>query len=305
MTRRWPLRALCCALLAAPLAAHAAKNETQDWPSWRGPNRDAVSTETGLLKEWPEGGPPLAWRIEGIGRGMSSVAIADGRIYTMGERNGGCDLIALELDGGKELWSARVGGGEPNCTPTVDGDLVYALDRNGELLCAKTADGSKVWSTSFQKDFGGKMMSGWGYSESPLVDGDRLIVTPGAKDAQIVALDKQTGDVIWKSEIPSNVGDKGGDGAAYSSVVISEGAGVKQYVQLTGRGIISVAADDGRFLWSYNRIANGTANIPTPIVRDDIVFCSTGYGDGGTAILKIMKRGKQVGVKEVKSFAAN
>jgi len=151
----------------------------------------------------------------------------------------------------------------------------------------------------FGADFGGKMMSGWGYSESPLVDGDRLICTPGAPDAAIAALDKRTGATIWKSPAPEDWGGtKGKDGAGYSSIVVSHAAGVKQYVQLTGRGVVSVAADDGRVLWTYNKVANGTANIPTPIVKDDYIFCSSGYGTGA-ALLFLTKDGAGVKADEV------
>src|SRR5439155_26330422 len=135
-----------------------------------------------LLTEWSDKGPKLMWTADGLGSGFSSIAIAGGRIYTMGDRKGGCFLICLDMNG-KELWAARVGSGGPNCTPTVDGDRVYALDRNGELACVGTQSGNVIWTKNFPKDFGGKMMSGWGYSESPLVDGDRLIVTSGANDA--------------------------------------------------------------------------------------------------------------------------
>lgn len=281
-------------LTAIGADAPASKN---DWPSWRGPKRDAISTEKGLLTEWPENGPKVLWTADGLGRGFSSIAISGGRIYTMGERKGGTFLICLDLDG-KEQWAANVGKGDPNCTPTVDGSRVYTVDRNGELACVGTESGNVLWSKSFTKDFGGKMMSGWGYSESPLVDGDRLIVTPGSSDAMLVALDKKTGDVIWKSAVPK-LGDKGNDGAAYSSVVISNAGGTKQYVQLVGKGIVSVRASDGKFLWNYNKITNGTAAIPTPIVRDDYVFCSSGYSDGGAALLKIVKEGADLRADEV------
>ncbi len=287
------LTASLCSMALLAADAPANKNE---WPSWRGPNRDAISTEKGLQSEWKEGGPECLWSADGLGKGYSSIAISGGRIYTMGERKGGCFLICLDLTG-KELWAANVGGGEPNCTPTVDGDRVYSVDRNGELCCVGTESGNVIWRKNFQKDFGGKMMSGWGYSESPLVDGDWLIVTPGAKDAALAALNKKSGDVIWKSAIP-DLGNKGGDGAAYSSVVISNAAGVKQYVQLVGRGVISVRATDGQFLWNYNKVANGTAVIPTPVVRGDYIFCSTGYGDGGAALLKVTKQGSDLKAEE-------
>lgn len=273
--------------------------ESGDWPSWRGPNRDNVCTETGLLPQWPKGGPPLQWRIDGVlGGGYSSVAIADGRIFTLGRRRGTTDLMALDVKDGRELWATKVGGGNPNSTPTVDGNLVFALGRDGDLICATADAGRLVWRKNFGRDFGGQMMSGWGYSESPLVDGERLVCTPGAQDAMIAALDKQSGRVLWTSTVPNNLGPRGRDGAGYSSIVISEGGGVRQYVQLTGRGVISVSARDGRFLWSYNRVANGTANIPTPIVSGDYVFCSSGYGTGA-ALLKLEQSGNGVEAREV------
>jgi outer membrane protein assembly factor BamB len=267
------------------------------WPQWRGPERDGKSQETGLLKTWPEEGPPLLWKVDGLGRGFSSVAIAGDKIFTMGDRKGGAVLIALSLADGKELWTTKVGGNDPNCTPTVDGDLVFALGKGGQLVCAETATGKEVWRKDFAADFGGQMMSGWGYSESPLVDGDRLICTPGAQDAIIAALDKRTGEVIWKSAMPADVGNKGKDGAGYSSIVVSEACGVRQYVQLSGRGVVSVAAKDGKFLWAYNRIANGTANIPTPIIKGDFVFCSSGYGTGA-ALVKVVRSGKGLKAEE-------
>ncbi len=288
------LTVVMLSLTAMGADAPASKN---DWPSWRGPKRDAISTEKGLLTEWPEKGPEVVWTAENLGKGFSSIAIADGRIYTMGERKGGTFLICLDLDG-QEQWATNVGKGDPNCTPTVDGNRVYTVDRNGELTCVGTESGNVLWTKSFTKDFGGKMMSGWGFSESPLVDGDRLIVTPGSNDAMLAALNKKTGDVIWKSAVP-RLGDKGNDGAAYSSIVISTAGGIKQYVQLVGKGIVSVQASDGKFLWNYNKITNGTAAIPTPIVRDGYVFCSSGYGDGGAALLKIVNDGKGLRADEV------
>ena len=273
--------------------------KAQGWPQWRGPNRDGVSQETGLLTSWPEEGPKLAWQVDGLGKGMASLAVANGRIFTLGQVGKDAKLIAVSETDGKPLWSTDVGSGNPNCTPTVDGDFVYALGREGDLICCEAATGKRVWTKSFPSDFGGKMMSGWGYSESPLVDGDRLIVTPGSADAQIAALDEKTGATIWKSAAPSSWGgEKGKDGAAYSSIIVSNGGGVKQFVQLTGRGMISVAADDGRVLWTYNRVANGTANIPTPIADGDHIFCSSGYGTGA-ALLKLSKDGSGVKADEV------
>ena len=281
-----------CAIVLCALSATLLEAEpTAGWPQWRGPTRDGISNETGLLKEWKGAGPPVLWRADGLGGGFSSVVISDGRIFTLGQFDGITHLIALDVNGGKELWRVEVGPGEPNCTPTVADDLVFCLGREGELVCVHASNGREIWRKSFPRDFGGKMMSGWGFSESPLVDGDKLICTPGGNDAVIVALEKSTGKEIWRAKLPDEIGGKGKDGAAYSSVVISEASGLRQYVQLTGRGVISVAAKDGRFLWSYNRIANPTANVPTPIAYEDYIFCSTGYGTGA-ALLKLSSDNK-------------
>ena len=280
---------------------------SNDWIQWRGPNRDGISHETGLLQSWPEGGPPVAYQTEGLGGGFSSVAIAAGRLYTMGKFGDETRLLALDATDGKLLWQTPVGnGGEgPNCTPTIDEDRVYALSFAGDLVCAESATGKVLWRTNFPNDFGGKMMSSWGYSESPLVDGPHLIVTPGAPNAALAALDKKTGRVVWRTPMPANTGQAGQDGAGYSSIVISNARGVKQYIQFVGRGIISADAKTGQFLWGYNRIANGTANIPTPIVLDDLVFCSSGYDDGGSALLRVSGSRNQLSVSEVWYKRAN
>lgn len=270
-----------------------------DWPQWRGPHRDGISSETGLLGEWTEEGPPLTWQVKGLGKGYSSVSIAGGKIFTMGRRGQAEMLMSLDAKNGHELWATEIGSGDhSNCTPTVDGDLVFGVGLKGDLVCVEAATGKLVWKKNYGQDFGGSMMSGWGYSESPLVDGNKLICTPGAKDAMIAALDKRTGDVLWKAPQPDDIGKKGKDGAGYSSVVISTGAGVRQYIQLVGRGLISVEADTGKVLWTYNRVANGTANIPTPIVDGDYVFCSSGY-QTGAALLKLNRAASGVVVEEV------
>ena len=250
------------------------------------------SNESGLLDRWPADGPPLAWKARGLGRGFSSLSIADGRIFTMGDRDQGQFVIALNLADGKELWATRIGDvwepqgyAGPRCTPTVDGALVYATGPHGDIVCLECATGKEIWHRNMIADFQGRMHSGWGFSESPLVDQDRLVCTPGGADAAIVALDKKTGTEIWRASIPA-LGNQGGDGAAYSSIVIGNGGGVRQYVQLMGRGAVAVAAKDGQFLWGYNRVANGTANMPTPLVHGDYVFCSSGY-QTGAALLEL------------------
>lgn len=268
------------------------------WPTWRGIHRDAISREGGLLKTWPVGGPPLKWQAAHLGSGYSSVAIDAGRIFTMGQIDGACHVLALNFANGRRLWAVRIGGDDPNSTPTVDGDRIYALGKDGTLVCLDVSTGKLVWRKNLASDFGGRMMSMWGFSESPLVDGDRLLCTPGVNNALIVALDKKTGNTIWKAVAPGDLGPNGTDGAGYASIVVSQGGGVKQYVQLVGRGLVSVRADDGKFLWNYNRIANGTANIPTPLVKDDYVFASTGY-QGGAALVQLSKSPQGVSASEV------
>jgi outer membrane protein assembly factor BamB len=270
-----------------------------DWPQWRGPNRDAVSTETGLLKDWPDDGPPLRWTSKGLGRGMSSVSIADGRILTMGKRDGkGTCLIALDAEKGEEMWSTPLkDDGDPNGSPTIHGEHVFAITYNGTLVCTETTTGRIVWQKNFVTDFGGKVPS-WGFSESPLVDGDVVVCTPGATGALIVALNKSTGETVWKSTAPAEMRGRGHDGAGYSSIVVGQGAGIRQYVQLVGNGVIGVSAAGGSPLWGYNRIANDVANIPTPIVHNDYVFASSGYG-AGTALLRLERSATGVKVNEV------
>lgn len=278
-----------------------------DWPTWRGPERDGKSTETGLLTEWPAEGPPIVWKAQGLGNGYASVAVANGRIFTMGRSGGTEYLIALQADTGNELWRTKVGPGDkengPNSTPTVDGDRVYGLSFEGELLCADAASGREIWRTNFQRDFGGKMMSMWGYSESVLIDGDRLICTPGGPQAMLAALNKNDGSRIWASRLPV-ASQRGQDGAGYSSIVISNAGRVKQYVQLIGRGVIGVSANDGSFLWGYAKIANGTANVPTPIISGNYVLVSSGYDDGGTALLELQGSRGKVTAKEVYYYPA-
>ncbi len=309
MTRRWLLFVGWLLVSCSAVASAADKRPTSGdvepfWPQWRGPQRDGSSTESNLLDTWPEGGPKLLWKAGHLGRGFSSLSIADGRIFTMGDRDDGQFVIALDLDSGKELWSTRIGDvwepegyAGPRCTPTVDGGLVYALGPHGDLVCLRVRDGKEVWHRSMQKDFGGHMHSGWGYSESPLIDGDKLVCTPGGSEAGIVALDKKTGREIWRSAIPPLDG-AGRDGAAYSSIVISDGGGVRQYIQLMGQGLVGVDARSGTYLWGYGRIANRTANIPTPLVDGDYVFCSSGY-QTGAALLKLVPDAGGVQAEEV------
>src|SRR4051812_9649009 len=201
------------ALAVSVLSTFAARSaRATDWPQWQGPDRNAVSKETGLLKEWPKDGPPLAWKVKGLGGGYSAPSVAAGRLYGMSKRGGKEVVWALNEADGKELWATPIGvpapqgmqrGVEgPGCTPAVDGDRVYAIGNGGDLACLQVADGKVVWQKSLVRDFGGRPPN-WAYRESPLVDGDKLVCTPGANDAMIVALNKMTGEILWKSQVPT------------------------------------------------------------------------------------------------------
>jgi outer membrane protein assembly factor BamB len=294
--QRWHLVAL---VVTAFLSV--SRSSADDWPQWRGPSRDAVSVEGGLLQSWPARGPKVAWKAAELGTGYSSVVVGGGRLFTMGRKDADVVVTALDAATGKTLWSRKIGetSRHPCSTPTLDSDFLYALDPDGELVCLRAATGEIVWQTSFLDDYGGRMMSGRGYGESPLIDGGRLICTPGGPDAAIIALDKLTGKQIWKASLP-DLGPQGKDGAGFSSVVATEAAGRRQYVQLVGRGLIGIDARDGRFLWGYNTIANETANIPTPVVHDDYVFAANGY-TAGSVLLKLVAamdgNGDAAGVK--------
>jgi outer membrane protein assembly factor BamB len=254
------------------------------------------------------------WRFDGLGSGFSSVSVADGRIFTMGDAEGAQWTVALSEERGTELWRTRVGPpwvdgyGGPRSTPTIDDDRLYVLGTDADLLCLDAATGEVRWRRNLDDDFGGFMAAGqgmhWRRAESPLIDGERLIVSPGAREAMMVALDKLTGEEIWRAEVP-RLGERGADGAGYSSAVVSEAAGIRQYVQLNGRGAFGVAADDGRFLWGYNRIANDVANIATPVIDGDRVIASTGYGTGA-AMLRLVADGEGgVDAEEVWFLAGN
>jgi outer membrane protein assembly factor BamB len=278
---------------------------THNWSQFHGSWRDSICQEKGLLKSWPEDGPKLLWTVQGLGRGYSSVTIADGRLFTMGDRvtEDGSEsqfILTYDLQSQKLLWAAPIGPPHtdgPRSTPSVDGELVYGLGTEGDLVCLEAATGKIRWKKNLPNDFGGVMMSGWKYSESPLIDGDKVICTPGSKDAALVALDKLSGDTIFKCSLPE-LGEGGKDGAGYSSAVAAEICGVRQYVQMLGRGVVGVDAQTGRFLWGYNRIANTTANIPMPAVSGNYAFVTTAYNTGA-ALLKIVQDGDKFEAQEV------
>ncbi len=256
-----------------------------DWPQWRGPQRTGISQETGLLKQWPADGPKLLWQTADIGEGYATPAVAGTRLYLLSNRGMENESVqALSVEDGKTLWSTRLGNvGNPKqeppypmarSTPTVDGDHIYAMSSDGDLACMETATGKLLWQKNVRADFGG-IPGKWAYAESPLIDGDVLVVTPGGTEATLLALNKKTGAVIWKSAVP------GGDAAAYSSAIVIEAAGRKQYVQFLDKGVVGVDAKTGHFLWRYVKTSTGPANIPTPVEHDGYVYTANARRFGG------------------------
>jgi outer membrane protein assembly factor BamB len=289
MKTRWRLLTVlgaCCLGLPAGAA---------DWPQWRGPERTGISQETGLLKEWPKEGPKLLWQINDAGSGYSTPAVVGDRLYLLS--NKGLDeesVQARQVEDGKLAWSTRIGKvGNPNqrpaypgarSTPTVDGDSLYALGSDGDLACLETATGKERWHKNLRTDFGGKPGQ-WAYAESPLIDGDVLVCTPGGKEATLVALNKKTGDVIWKSQV------SGGDEAGYASAIMVDAGGVKQYVQFLQNGVVGVDAKTGKYLWRDARAAKSPANIPTPVAHGDYVYSASGMAGSALVRLKTAARG--------------
>jgi hypothetical protein len=284
---------MACGALAVVALAGPAPAGPNDWPGWGGPNRDGVSPETGLLKEWPEGGPKLLWKVKGMGEGYSTPSVADGRIYLMGSKGGSEYTLALDEKDGSEVWSAKVGpvakDGPPSypgprCTPTVDGDRIYALGSDGDLVCLDKG-GKEVWKKNLSKDLAGNRGK-WAYAESPLIDGDVVVCTPGGAKASLAALNKKTGETVWTSVVP------GGGEAAYASAIVAEAGGVKQYVQFLRNGLVGVAAKDGKFLWLYGKLSVST-NCCTPVFHDGHVFASNSGNGGsiGCALLKLNAEG--------------
>ena len=289
-TRRVMLLVVVLMFVAAGQAI--AQNGTAagaNWPQWRGPNRDGISKETGLLKQWPAEGPPLVWKASGAGRGYSSFSVANGRLYTMGLRGDREFVVAFDVATGKEAWSTPHGsafrndrGDGPRGTPTIDGDRLYALGGSGDLSCLEARTGKIVWSKNVLREFGGSNIQ-WGISESPLVLGNKVLVNAGGRNASIVALNKESGAVIWKSQ---------SDEAGYSSAIPLEINGRTQVVFFTAQRALGLAANDGRLLWEYGRPSNNVANVATPVARGNRVFISSDYGTGG-GVIEIKADGAQ------------
>jgi outer membrane protein assembly factor BamB len=262
-----------------------------DWPQWRGPHRDGISTEKGLLKEWPKSGPGLLWKVTTAGSGYSTPAVVGERLYLLGSEGVEREFVAaLAVADGKRLWSAPLGKvGQPNqkpnypaarSTPTVDGDVLYALGSDGDLACVEIGTGKVRWHRNLRADFKGKP-GVWAYAESPLIDGDTVVCTPGGPEATMLGLNKHTGAVVWQCATPE------GDEAAYSSAILVEAAGAKQYVQLLQKGLVGVRAGTGKLLWRYSKaVSKYGANIPTPLASGALIYTAAAGTGGGLVNLK-------------------
>ena len=267
--------------------------DAADWPQWQGPDRTRISKETGLLKEWPAGGPKVIWTANDLGSGYGSMAVAGNRVFLQGARGATSVVIALNRADGKEVWSKVLGpvetkmrsdrGAGPRGTPTVDGDRLYVLTENGDLACLKT-DGAIVWQLNILKAFGGPQLQ-WLISESPLIDGPHLVVTPGGPGAGMVKLDKMTGKTVWTSKELS-------DSAAYSSITVADVQGVRTYMTFTASAGVDVRASDGKLMFRYEPAANRTANVATPVYANNKVFFTSAYGTGGGLVDLAVQNGE-------------
>ncbi|MEO8681823.1 MAG: PQQ-binding-like beta-propeller repeat protein, partial [Vicinamibacterales bacterium] len=248
-----------------------------------------------LLKDWPQGGPRLAWRAAGVGEGYSSFSASQGRLYTLGARGTTEYVVALDQATGKKVWEYANGrrfrndrGDGPRSTPTIEGRFLYTLGGSGDLTCLDVATGHKVWSLNIVQQYGG-VNPYWGYSESPLIVGDRILVNAGGRRASIVAVNKADGKPLWQQF---------DDEAGYSSPMLLHTGSLAQVIFFTGQRALAVDPRDGRLLWSYNKASNNTANIATPIVRGTRVFLSSDYGTGA-ALLDVKAAGNIASASEV------
>jgi outer membrane protein assembly factor BamB len=262
------------------------------WPQFRGPDRDNVSTETGLLDEWPADGPKLRYEQKKLGEGFSTVSISGGKIFTMGNQGNSEALLALDEATGEPVWAAKTGGpafrdgmgNGPRGTPTVDGELVYALGASGDLICAAVENGEILWQRNILKDYEGSNIQ-WGISESVLIDGKQLICYPGGQLATIAGMDKMTGRGLWRCTV------EGLPKASYASAILVEFGGERMVVNYVHTGVIAIRAKNGNVLWGYPSSANDTANCSAPLYSDGMVYTASGYGTG-CAMFKLKTGGK-------------
>jgi len=274
------MRATITWLVVMPLLA-ATTTGAGEWPQFHGPNRDNKSADKGLLKTWPEGGPPRIWEAAGIGEGYSTVALAGRRIHTTGSINRDCVITVLEMDG-KRVWTRKNGRAwrksypGTRSTPTIADGMLYHLSGIGNLVCLKADDGEKVWSVDIMARFGGRNIM-WGLAESPLVFDDRVVCTPGGKEVSLVALDRRTGKVVWECK---GAGDRPG----YASPILVEYKGLRQIVTVMSESVVGVRASDGKLLWRYPHKVYADENITTPIFHEGFLIVSGCVRKGTTSL---------------------
>jgi outer membrane protein assembly factor BamB len=292
MRRAWLGLGIWMVGTAVVWAAQAPPAEAE-WPGWRGPNRDGKSPDKGLLKEWPQQGPPLLWKVTDIGNGYSSVAVAGGTVYVTGNDSGKLMLFALDMQG-KEKWKVPVdnawSGDHPGAraTPTIDGANLYLESDAGLVVCLDAKTGRRKWAKSLTRDFGGST-PGWAYAESVLIYKTLAIVKPGGKNC-IVALEKATGATRWMSK-----GFEGG--AEYGSCIGVQYKGEHLIIAGTHSGLVCVNARSGLVQWSNPFSTGNTANCPTPAFEDGYVFWANGYRKGGIC-MKMDVAGGRVTARE-------
>jgi len=274
-----------------------AVSSAADWPQWHGPDRNGLSTETGLLQKWPASGPVQLWSVSTLGAGYGSLAVKGDRIFVQGAKGNQSVLFVLNRADGRGVWSKALGpagsndrGNGPRGTPTVDGDRVYVLTEEGDLACLRAADGAAIWQRNILRDFSGRQIP-WLISESPLVDGNAVIVTPGGPRAGMASLDKMTGKTVWTAQQLS-------DEAGYSSPIAADVGGVRVYMTLTASAGVGVRASDGKLLWHYAQVANNTANVATPVFHDNKVFYTSDYGTGA-ALLGLTAQNGDVAAQQI------
>ena len=291
MTLR-PLLATLALVLAASVTPAVG---AADWPVFHGPDGSNKSPDTGLLKEWPEGGPKLIWQAEGLGEGFSSVTVANGMVYTAGNKDEKTIVTALDM-AGKPVWQAANGGAwtkdhpGTRSTPTIDGDRLYHESPIGNLICLNAKTGEEVWSLNILKEFEGENII-WALAESPIIDGDRLICCPFGKKASVVAIDKMTGKVVWAAE---GTGDKAG----YGTPVLVEYGGLRMVLTMNQKAVVGVDADSGTLLFRFPHETKYDVNALIPLFHEGQVFVSSGYG-AGSQLIKLSVNGKNVSAEQV------
>lgn len=294
-------RLIALLLFFSGLSTNSLSAAETDWPQWRGPQRDAHAAPQLLAQSWPDDGPALKWESNQMGRGYSSMSIVDGRLFTMGADEQSCFAMCLDSPTGKNMWKTKVSraggdddynvgwGAGPRSTPTVDGNQVFVLSDVGIVTALKKDSGDVLWSVDLVKEYNGQIPK-WGYSESILIDGDRIIVCPGGANF-MVGLDRQTGRLLWQS--------RGYDAPAhYVSVIKGTLGGISYYVTASNKGVVAFDSQNGNKLFEDPTTGNNVATIPTPIVTGDLIYHTSDYG-AGNVLLKLTAAGGTIRADQV------